>query len=130
MGNIGILYRPKSVGLALNLFSLAIFIGLLMTGLDAFNYHSVMLEWFPIATRAIVCGVILVGMLLISRRMGWSRYLLVLLYLAALFFGGKIALGMMNREMVLAGLAFAQLALLGIGLAVLFQGHANNWFKG
>jgi hypothetical protein len=130
MGISGVLYRPKSVGLTMNLFSLAILLGLIMTGLDFPHYHSVMPEWLPIGTRAIVCGVILLGMLLVSRRMGWARYLLVLLYAAALFWGGKIALGMMNREMVLAGLAFAQLALLGIGLAVLFQTRANTWFKG
>jgi hypothetical protein len=125
-----ILYRPKSVGLALNLFSLAIIAGLVMTGMDFLHYHSIMLEWFPYTARAIVCGVVVLGMLMVWQRWGWSRYLLVALYAAALFFGGKMVLAMMNREMVLAVAGFVQLALLGVGIAILFKASANTWFNG
>ncbi len=130
MGSGGVLYRSKSVSLALNLFSLAIFAGLVMTGMDFLHYHSIMLEWFPYAYRAIVCGVILLGMLLVSQRMGWARYLLAVLYAGALLFGGKMVLDMMSREMTLAILGFVQLVLLGIGVAVLFRPNASIWFKG
>jgi len=124
------LYKPKPVKTAVNILTAALVLALAMVGLEYVHFHSGLLETFAPLYQGVAYGALAVLILLVSNGQGWARFLLAAWLLAALVLGGPLIVALIGKNAVLGALAAGQLVLVLLGLAMLFGGRANDWYKG
>jgi len=124
------LYKPKPVKTAVNILAAALVLALVMVGLEYVHFHSGLLEKFTPLYQGVAYGALAVLILLVSNGQGWARFLLGAWLVAALVLGGPMIMALFGKNAVLGALAAGQLVLVLLGLAMLFGGRANDWYKG
>ncbi|MEN3952658.1 hypothetical protein [Iodidimonas sp. SYSU 1G8] len=128
MSSVGALYKPKAVSRAVNLFSLAVVVGVAMVAADFFHFRSGLLETAPLAVFAVIYALATALTMMVSSRMGFARLVFLGLYLIVLVPAIYEILAMLEKNVVIALLLGAQLVLAAIGFLYLFRRHATLWF--
>ncbi len=130
MSSVGALYKPKAVTRAVNLFSLAVVVGVATVAADFFYFKSGLLETAPMAVFAVIYALATALIMMVSNRIAFARLVFLGLYVIVLLPAVYQIMAMLEKDMVVAMLLVAQVVLAAIGFFFLFRQHATLWFGG
>ena len=127
--NTDVSARPQKVTLAVKLLYFIVAIGVLRAGMTVMRHIEVRSPDFLIASKALFYAVSIFVIYQVGKGKNWARWALVGLFVIHVPLTILPAFESFATNPVNIGLAFVQLAMYLVALALLFQHSSSDWFS-
>jgi hypothetical protein len=121
--------RPQKVTLAVRLLYFIVAIGVLRTGMTVIRHIEVRSPDFLIASKAFFYAISIFVIYQVGKGKNWARWAIVTLFVVHIPLTILPAFESFITNPGNIGLAFLQLAMYLVALALLFQHRSSDWFS-